>query len=154
MKISLSRGATSILLLSFITVACVATIPRARGSVEELSSTSLSSIIFVIDTAVSDSDYILSAFNNHLLTFDSNGFESRAAFTNGTTFRNAQTDKFSPTDPCHRYAIAYNTAGAAVDATALFSAIASMTTNRCHANIVIEKSLPTPLSIRSFRPLP
>jgi hypothetical protein len=156
MRTPFSHRATAGVLVSLVAVACVATNSSpGSGPVGARSSTSLSSVIFVIDTAVGGSEYILSAFNDPLLTFNgSKGSDIVAAFTNDTTFRNAQTDKFAPTDPCQGYAIAYNTAGAAVDATALFSAIASMASNGCHARILTEKSLPIPPPIRSFRPLP
>ena len=141
--------------LALVAVGCVATTSSpGREPAGTPISISRSSVIFVIDTAVTGSDYVLSAFNDPVLTFNGTEGSDIAAFTNNTTFRNAQTDKFGPTDPCEGYATAYNTAGASADATALFSAIASMASNGCHASILTEESLPIPPPIRSFRPIP
>lgn len=67
----------------------------------------------------------------------------------------ASLNQFAPTDPCRQYAVDYNTAGAAGNASGLFAAISAMSTSGCLARIHTDKIVPpNPIApIRSFRPL-
>lgn len=97
----------------------------------------------------------LSGFDNiSLLSFATSKGAAVAQFDNGTVFRSASLNQFSPTDPCRAYAINYNTAAPTGDTSGLLSAISAMATNGCLARIHVDRSSPTPPPIKSFRPLP
>jgi hypothetical protein len=76
-----------------------------------------------------------------------------AVLNTSTVFRDAQTAKYSPLDPCRTLAENYNTAGSTSDEGGVFAAIQAMATQGCHARILIDKNAVPPNPIKSFRPL-
>ena len=124
-----------------------------------LNGSMLGSSIITVDDAdlglLQGSVAQLSSFDNiSLLTFSTSKGPEVAAFDNSTVFRTANLNQFTPTDPCRAYAINYNTAAPTADASALFSAISAMASNGCLARIHVDRSVPIPPPIKSFRPLP
>ena len=139
---------------SSLTTATSPSAPVASGS-GALSTTS-SAIPFVIDTDVNGSEYVLASFDaaTGQLAFSGSQGAFLAVLDAGTVFRDAQTAKYSPTDPCRALAENYNTSGTTSDEGGVFSAIQAMAAQGCHARILVEKNTVPPNPIRSFRPLP
>ena len=107
------------------------------GATGALSSTTSSSVTFVDDSGVQGSEYVLSGFDGSLLTFNGSKGSFSATFSSDTTFRNAQLDKFYPTDPCREFANNYNIGGVSGDTGQLLVAINDLASNGCHARILV-----------------
>jgi hypothetical protein len=108
------------------------------------------------DSLVNGSEAQLTAFDTVtlLLSFNTTKGAFTALLDTSTVFRNAQTTKYSPLDPCRQFAIDYNTAGATVDTNGVFQAIAAMAGSGCLARIHTETTVTVPPNpIKSFRPL-
>jgi hypothetical protein len=119
-------------------------------------SGALSAVTFVIDSDANGSEYVLSTFDPATgeLTFSGRKGLFRAVLDADTVFRDAQTAKYQPVDPCRALAENYNTAGTTSDEGGVFSAIQAMAAQGCHARILVEKNTVPPNLTRSFRPLP
>jgi hypothetical protein len=108
----------------------------------------------VIDSPVQGSDAQLTGFDGaSLLSYVTTKGSFTAVFDNATVFRAANLNQFAPVDPCRDYAVNYNTAGTAGDASGLFAAISAMSTGGCLARIHVDRIAPNPPPIKSFRPL-
>jgi hypothetical protein len=142
------------LLVAVISNACEST--SAPWSPAPSSAASLTSAIpFVIDSDVNGSEYVLTSLDiatGELVFSGSNGVVT-AVLSTSTVFRDAQTAKYAPVDPCRPLAENYNTAGSTSDQGGVFSAIQAMATQGCHARILIEKNTVPPNPTKSFRPL-
>ena len=108
------------------------------------------------DSLLNGSDAQLTGFDGvSLLSYNTTKGSFTAVFDSGTVFRSANLNQFIPVDSCRQYAINYNEAGAASDASGLFAAISAMSTGGCLARIHVDKVVPpNPVApIKSFRPL-
>jgi hypothetical protein len=109
-----------------------------------------------IDSPVNGGQAQLAGFDGvNLLSYNTTKGSFTAAFDNNTVFRIANLSQFSPVDPCRQYAVDYNAAGAAGNASGLFAAISAMSSSSCLARLRVDKIVPpNPIApIRSFRPL-
>ena len=108
------------------------------------------------DSPVNGSEAQLTGFDGvSLLSYNTTKGSFTAEFDNNTVFRIANLNQFAPVDPCRQYAVDYNTAGAAGNASGVFAAVSAMSTGGCLARLHVDKVVPpNPIApIRSFRPL-
>ena len=104
------------------------------------------------------STYVLTSFaGTSLLGLNDQGRTFDASLTTSTSFRQAQLDKYWPTDPyqeaCRQAAASYNT----VQTSDGYSgAIAALAASSCKARVLLDtRSLPpNPIRIKSFQPVP
>ena len=156
-----------VLLASCAIVAGCSAMPTAPAA--SSTGATLGGPLALADPSVSGTGYTLIAIDSHSMTYvASGGQEFEAPYDSNTTFRRAQLDKYSPTDPCRAIAESYNSIGA-ISSDSYLAVLTSYASQQCNARIVAQLTNllpgdpyqpgdpyvpPNPIRILSFQPIP